>query len=145
MAALSQSPQLAGLPTGGARQSLVDIAYEALSEAITSGALLPGTRLREAALKVIASGQKNLQAEFRLRASSGEVRWLLLRADLQVDEEGQMGAIGDGSGMGPKLGVAGILRMSYPRRRNPRLTRRLITGFAPTPATSPAASSLRGA
>ena len=50
MAALSQSPQLAGLPTGGARQSLVDIAYEALSEAITSGALLPGTRLREAAL-----------------------------------------------------------------------------------------------
>jgi DNA-binding GntR family transcriptional regulator len=50
MAAMSSSPQLAGLPTGGARQSLVDIAYEALSEAITSGALLPGTRLREAAL-----------------------------------------------------------------------------------------------
>src|SRR5438445_2952171 len=45
-----QSTLLAGLPTGGARQSLVDIAYEALSEAITSGALLPGTRLREAAL-----------------------------------------------------------------------------------------------
>jgi DNA-binding GntR family transcriptional regulator len=41
---------IAGLPTGGARQSLVDIAYEALREAITSGALLPGTHLREAAL-----------------------------------------------------------------------------------------------
>ncbi len=45
-----QPPQLAGLPTGGAHHSLVDIAYEALREAITSGALLPGTRLREAAL-----------------------------------------------------------------------------------------------
>jgi DNA-binding GntR family transcriptional regulator len=50
MQVMSDSPQLAGLPTGGARQSLVDIAYEALREAITSGALLPGTRLREAAL-----------------------------------------------------------------------------------------------
>jgi len=47
---MSQPPQLAGLPTGGARQSLVDIAYEALRDAITSGTLLPGTRLREAAL-----------------------------------------------------------------------------------------------
>src|SRR5215471_17047222 len=46
----SESHQLAGLPPGGARQSLVDIAYEAIREAITSGALLPGTRLREAAL-----------------------------------------------------------------------------------------------
>jgi DNA-binding GntR family transcriptional regulator len=43
-------PQLTGLAVGGARQSLVDIAYEAVREAITSGALLPGTRLREAAL-----------------------------------------------------------------------------------------------
>jgi GntR family transcriptional regulator, rspAB operon transcriptional repressor len=42
--------QLSGLATGGARQSLVDVAYEALRDAITSGALLPGTRLREAAL-----------------------------------------------------------------------------------------------
>ncbi len=50
MVAMAQSPQLAGLPTGGARQSLVDIAYEALRDAITSGTLLPGTRLREAAL-----------------------------------------------------------------------------------------------
>jgi DNA-binding GntR family transcriptional regulator len=41
---------LSGLATGGARQSLVDVAYEALRDAITSGALLPGTRLREAAL-----------------------------------------------------------------------------------------------
>jgi DNA-binding GntR family transcriptional regulator len=47
---MSDSPQLAGLPAGSARRSLVDIAYEALREAITSGALLPGTRLREAAL-----------------------------------------------------------------------------------------------
>jgi DNA-binding GntR family transcriptional regulator len=47
---MADPPQLAGLATGGARQSLVDIAYEALREAITSGALLPGTRLREAAL-----------------------------------------------------------------------------------------------
>src|SRR5207253_2101801 len=41
---------------------------------------------------------------------------------------------------GPKLGVAGILRMSYPRRRNPRLTRRLITGRAlrPQPVRPPA-------
>jgi len=50
MVAMSQPVQLAGLPTGGARQSLVDIAYEALRDAITSGTLLPGTRLREAAL-----------------------------------------------------------------------------------------------
>jgi GntR family transcriptional regulator, rspAB operon transcriptional repressor len=42
--------QLAGLATGAARQSLVDVAYEALRDGITSGALLPGTRLREAAL-----------------------------------------------------------------------------------------------
>jgi DNA-binding GntR family transcriptional regulator len=50
MVSMVQPPQLAGLPTGGARQSLVDIAYEAVREAITSGALVPGTRLREAAL-----------------------------------------------------------------------------------------------
>src|SRR5258708_16562460 len=50
MGAMAQSPQLAGLPTGGARQSLVDIAYEALRDAITSGTLLPGAPLREAAL-----------------------------------------------------------------------------------------------
>jgi DNA-binding GntR family transcriptional regulator len=43
-------PQLAGLAAGGTRQSLVDIAYVALRDAITSGTLLPGTRLREAAL-----------------------------------------------------------------------------------------------
>jgi DNA-binding GntR family transcriptional regulator len=43
-------PPLASLAVGGARQSLVDIAYLALRDAITSGALLPGTRLREAAL-----------------------------------------------------------------------------------------------
>ena len=45
-----RTPPLAGLAAGGARQSLVDIAYVALRDAITSGALLPGTRLREAAL-----------------------------------------------------------------------------------------------
>ena len=43
-------PPLAGLAAGGARHSLVDIAYLALRDSITSGALLPGTRLREAAL-----------------------------------------------------------------------------------------------
>jgi DNA-binding GntR family transcriptional regulator len=43
-------PPLAGLAVGGARRSLVDIAYLALRDSITSGALLPGTRLREAAL-----------------------------------------------------------------------------------------------
>jgi DNA-binding GntR family transcriptional regulator len=47
---MSDAPPLAGLATGSARQSLVDIAYEALRDAITSGSLLPGTRLREAAL-----------------------------------------------------------------------------------------------
>ena len=47
---MSEAHQLTGLPTRGIRQSLVDIAYEGLREAITSGALLPGTRLREAAL-----------------------------------------------------------------------------------------------
>jgi DNA-binding GntR family transcriptional regulator len=46
----SELTALAGLTTGAARQSLVDIAYDALREAITSGTLLPGTRLREAAL-----------------------------------------------------------------------------------------------
>jgi DNA-binding GntR family transcriptional regulator len=37
-------------PSVGARQSLVDVAYAALRDAITSGELLPGTRLREAEL-----------------------------------------------------------------------------------------------
>jgi DNA-binding GntR family transcriptional regulator len=41
---------LAGLAASGPRQSLVDVAYVALRDAITSGTLLPGTRLREAAL-----------------------------------------------------------------------------------------------
>jgi len=41
---------LPGVAPGASRQSLVDVAYEALRDAITSGALLPGTRLREAAL-----------------------------------------------------------------------------------------------
>ena len=42
--------ELAPLPLVGERQSLVDVAYTALREAITSGALIPGTRLREAML-----------------------------------------------------------------------------------------------
>jgi DNA-binding GntR family transcriptional regulator len=42
--------ELAGVPVGGARQSLVDVAYVALRDAITSGTLVPGARLREAAL-----------------------------------------------------------------------------------------------
>jgi DNA-binding GntR family transcriptional regulator len=46
----AELPPLAGLTVGGARLSLVDIAYLALRDAITSGGLLPGTRLREAAL-----------------------------------------------------------------------------------------------
>jgi DNA-binding GntR family transcriptional regulator len=50
MTAMPEPQPLAGLPSGGARQSLVDLAYEALRDAITSDALLPGTRLREAAL-----------------------------------------------------------------------------------------------
>lgn len=50
MRVVSEVIQLSGLATGAPRQSLVDIAYEALREAITSGELLPGTRLREAAL-----------------------------------------------------------------------------------------------
>lgn len=50
MPVVSEAIQLSGLTTGAPRQSLVDIAYEALREAITSGELLPGTRLREAAL-----------------------------------------------------------------------------------------------
>ncbi len=44
------SMELAGVPSGGTRQSLVDVAYVALREAITSGTLVPGARLREAAL-----------------------------------------------------------------------------------------------
>jgi DNA-binding GntR family transcriptional regulator len=50
MTTVQEIPQLNGLGTGPQRQSLVDIAYEALREAITSGHLIPGTRLREAAL-----------------------------------------------------------------------------------------------
>jgi len=49
MTSLEPTP-LPGVAPGGARQSLVDIAYVALRDAITSGALLPGTRLREAAV-----------------------------------------------------------------------------------------------
>jgi DNA-binding GntR family transcriptional regulator len=48
--ATGDDPELACLAVGTTRQSLVDIAYEGLREALTSGALLPGTRLREAAL-----------------------------------------------------------------------------------------------
>src|SRR5437763_219976 len=44
------SMELAGIPVGSARQSLVDVAYVALRDAITSGTLVPGARLREAAL-----------------------------------------------------------------------------------------------
>jgi DNA-binding GntR family transcriptional regulator len=40
----------AGVPAGGVRQSLVDVAYVALRDAITAGTLIPGARLREAAL-----------------------------------------------------------------------------------------------
>ena len=47
---MSDLPALAGIAVTGSRPSLVDIAYDALREAITSGALLPGARLREAAL-----------------------------------------------------------------------------------------------
>lgn len=43
-------PHLSRVATGAARQTLVDMAYEALRDGITSGVLLPGTRLREAAL-----------------------------------------------------------------------------------------------
>src|ERR1700730_8872448 len=43
-------PQLAGVAAGGTRQSLVDVAYVALRDAITSGVLVPGSRLREAQL-----------------------------------------------------------------------------------------------
>lgn len=46
----SDLPPLAGVGAGGAHQSLVDVAYVALRDAITSGELMPGTRLREAAL-----------------------------------------------------------------------------------------------
>jgi DNA-binding GntR family transcriptional regulator len=46
----AERPPLAGVALGGARQSLVDIAYVALRDGITSGSLLPGMRLREAAL-----------------------------------------------------------------------------------------------
>ena len=42
--------ELAGLPAGGARHSLVDVAYLALRDAITAGTLMPGARLREAEL-----------------------------------------------------------------------------------------------
>jgi DNA-binding GntR family transcriptional regulator len=50
MPGVSEVSELRGLTTGVARQSLVDVAYDAVREAITSGELLPGTRLREAAL-----------------------------------------------------------------------------------------------
>src|SRR5712692_5191420 len=44
------SVEFAGVAMGGARQSLVDVAYLALRDAITSGTLVPGARLGEAAL-----------------------------------------------------------------------------------------------
>ena len=50
MDAGATAAQLSGVPRGALRQSLVDIAYVGLREAITAGALAPGTRLREAAL-----------------------------------------------------------------------------------------------
>jgi DNA-binding GntR family transcriptional regulator len=49
-AAASDLSRLAGGNAGQTRQSLVDIAYVALRDAITSGTLLPGAPLREAAL-----------------------------------------------------------------------------------------------
>ena len=47
---MSDLSALAGIAVTGPRPSLVDIAYDALREAITSGTLSPGARLREAAL-----------------------------------------------------------------------------------------------
>jgi PAS domain S-box-containing protein len=52
-------------------------------------------RLREAALQTLAAGGRSFQTEFRLRGPDDEIRWILVRAEIQVDAAGQpSGAIG---------------------------------------------------
>ena len=52
---------------------------------------LPGERERTSQIgkAAVARGERYLEGEFRIRRLDGEVRWLLTRAELQVNERGQ--------------------------------------------------------
>jgi PAS domain S-box-containing protein len=47
-------------------------------------------RVRAAALEALQRGERHVQTEFRYVWPSGEVRWLLLRAEILPDEEGEL-------------------------------------------------------
>jgi PAS domain S-box-containing protein len=49
-----------------------------------------GERIRAAALQSVQSGERNFQTEFRYTGPNGDVRWLLLRAELLPDESGEL-------------------------------------------------------
>jgi PAS domain S-box-containing protein len=58
---------------------------------------LPGEyeRVQEAARQALADGQRRLEVEFKYARPDGEIRWLLLRAEITLDEAGvPSGAIG---------------------------------------------------
>jgi PAS domain S-box-containing protein len=58
---------------------------------------LPGEleRVRETAQAALARGERHFEVEYRMRRTNGEVRWLLVRAELAGEPDGQpAGAIG---------------------------------------------------
>lgn len=55
------------------------------------GLYLPGERerTRQIAEAALARGERYMEGEFRIRRPDGDVRWLLIRAELQVNDKGQ--------------------------------------------------------
>jgi PAS domain S-box-containing protein len=56
-----------------------------------NGLYLPGEqeRTRKLAQAAVARGERYVEGEYRIRRPDGEIRWLLTRAELQVNEKGQ--------------------------------------------------------
>ena len=52
---------------------------------------LPGEleRVRETAQAAIARGERHFEVEYRMRRTDGEIRWLLVRAEIALEREGQ--------------------------------------------------------
>jgi len=53
---------------------------------------LPGEleRVRETAQAALARGERHFEAEYRMRRTDGQIRWLLVRAEMIRDGEGQL-------------------------------------------------------
>jgi PAS domain S-box-containing protein len=56
-----------------------------------NGLYLPGEqeRTRKLAQAALARGERYIEGEYRIRRPDGEIRWLLTRAELQVNDKGQ--------------------------------------------------------